>query len=66
MRPYKVKPCTGNKLEELLNDMVEEGYDVFQVDFNGNKIVENRIAPGQKTALPMYTCIFKKRGLVDA
>lgn len=67
MKRFIVKPATGNMLEDLLNDMDSEGYDPLKISFNGAQQMENRLAPGQKTIMPMFTVIFESRmKIVDA
>lgn len=63
LKQYVVKPCTGNRLEELLNDMWDDGYMPVEggIQFQGVKEMENPLMPNQRTQMPLYTVIFQQR-----
>lgn len=67
---FITKPCTGNLLEELLNDMDAKGYDPIVGGIIQGAMMEqeNRLAPGHKTLMPLFTVVFERRGpkLADA
>lgn len=65
---WRVKPASGNMLEECLNDLAAEGYDIFKITSDGTMQVRNALDPNKQTIMPLFTVIARKAvyGVTDA
>lgn len=59
-RRWKVIFCEGSRLEDALNDLEEQGYEVQSVLHTSTRPVQHRLDPDKVALIPQFTVTAKK------